>query len=79
MDRLLSLDAMAERLHISPRTLRRHIPKLNIPFIKIGRQMLFDPGKVELYLQCTEPERKPVRKLSGRVPSVNKYAARLGL
>lgn len=75
----LSLSEMAERLKISPRTLRRHIPKLNIPFIRVGRTMVFDPAKVELYLECTENEARPVRKVSSRVPVVNKYAERLGL
>ena len=74
----LSLSQMAERLKISPRTLRRHIPKLNIPFIRVGRTMLFDPVKVELYLECTETGTPSLRTPS-RVPVVNKYAERLGL
>lgn len=76
---LLSLSEMADRLKISTRTLRRHIPKLNIPFIRVGRQYLFDPAKVELYLECTETETRPVRSISSRVPMVTKYAERLGL
>lgn len=75
----LSLDEMAERLRISPRTFRRYIPKLNIPFIRIGRTMVFDPAKVELYLECTETEVKPVKRAVTRFPVVNKYAERLGL
>ena len=41
--------------------------------------MLFDPAKVELYLECTETETRPALRSISRVPVVNKYAERLGL
>jgi excisionase family DNA binding protein len=50
MKRHLKPKALAELLNVSERTIRNWQERRIIPFIKIGRVILFDPEKVSVAL-----------------------------
>jgi hypothetical protein len=77
---LLDLEATAKHFHRSPRQFRDDVKRLAIPHIRIGRRMLFDAARVELFLESLETTNKPERSSVKRsVKPVNKYAEALGL
>jgi excisionase family DNA binding protein len=49
---LLDIDVVAERLHISPHTVRGLVWKRKINFIKIGARVLFRAQDVEDFIQA---------------------------
>jgi excisionase family DNA binding protein len=65
--RLLNIDAVAERLAVTPRHIRRLVAERRIPYLKVGRFIRFDPAEVESWLDGTRrPELQPVRRMAGR-------------
>lgn len=53
MQGLLDLDAVATRLGVGERFVRRLVEERRIPYRKIGRYLRFDPGEVEAWIeQC---------------------------
>lgn len=81
MDQKLTLNEMAERLKISPKTLKKYVTEYQIPHIGIGRLMRFDGVKVETYLENLEKEKteraeirsfSPQRKISLKSANPNK-------
>ena len=46
---------IAARYGVSPRTFRRYVISLGIPHIKLGRKLLFDPERVDRYLEQQSP------------------------
>lgn len=77
----LSLSDMAERLGCCAKTFRRHVLKQGIPHIRLGKRLLFDPNRVELYLETIQMEKAKLERQGYRRMSreVTKYDVRLGL
>ena len=51
LDDLLTIEELAVKLKIKPRTVRGWIEKRRIPFTKMGRRVYFSAGVVEGILQ----------------------------
>lgn len=54
--RLLNIDAIAERLGVEPRHIRRLVHEKRIPFIKWGHYIRFDPAEVARWLDAYRRE-----------------------
>lgn len=77
---LLTLEEIASKFRKSTKTFSRLVKAHSIPHIKLGRSMLFDAAKVELYLESIHFETKPQRRLIRRpAREVGRFAGRLGL
>lgn len=50
-DRLLSLDAAARFLGISPHTLRKYLAKGEMPRVKLLRRVLIDPADLQAFIE----------------------------
>jgi excisionase family DNA binding protein len=57
MNQKLTLNEMADRLKVTPKTLKKYVFEYQIPHIGIGRLMRFDAVKVETYLEHLEKEK----------------------
>ncbi len=55
-DVLLDVDALAHRLAVSPRFVRRLVEERRIRFLKIGRHVRFDPTDVEHWIEAQRVE-----------------------
>ena len=53
MDRLLTLQEMADYLSVSAQTFRREVKAKSIPHILVGKRPRFDPDRVQAYLLAT--------------------------
>lgn len=53
---LLPIKGAAERLSISQHTLRSWVSQRKIPFIKMGRRVLFDLGDLEKFILSNRVE-----------------------
>jgi excisionase family DNA binding protein len=51
-DQLLDITALAERLGVTPRHVRRLVAERRIPFIKWGHLIRFDPAEVAVWLDA---------------------------
>ena len=49
-DRLLDQEALASRLDITERHVRRLVAERRIPFLKVGRFVRFDPADIDAWL-----------------------------
>ena len=78
MNGLLSLDEMAGMLKKSSRRFRVIIQKKQIPYIRVGNTMLFQPEKVIEHLTTTDDQRKPLPK-APIPPKRGRFAKELGL
>lgn len=47
---LLNVDALAERLGVTPRFVRRLVHERRVPFLKIGKFVRFDPHEIEVWI-----------------------------
>ena len=54
--RLLTVEALAERLNVSPRTVRFWVYRRTIPFTRFQRRLYFDAGVVEGLLKANAVE-----------------------
>lgn len=54
---LLDVDALAERLGVTPRFVRRLVHERRVPFLKIGKFVRFDPHEIEAWI---DDARRPV-------------------
>lgn len=70
MERLLSSSEMAARLNRCPKTFIRYVKAYSIPHIRLGRDLLFDPAKVENYLENYHQKKSEVR--TRKTPLVRK-------
>ena len=52
LDRLLTLEQAAEKLHVKVRTLREWGYRWTIPFTKLGRRLYVDGGVIEKMLDA---------------------------
>lgn len=48
---LLDSEALAKRLNVTPRFVRRLVAERRIPFLKVGRSVRFDPTDVDAWLE----------------------------
>ncbi len=55
-DVLLDIDALAHRLAVSPRFVRRLVEERRIRFLKIGRHVRFDPADVQRWIEAQRVE-----------------------
>ena len=83
---LLTLTQMAERLNRCPKTFRKYVDALDIPHIRLGRDLLFDAAEVTAHLKAQSEikrERRrnnaPVRVRSGVKSPTTELAKRLGI
>ena len=51
MEKLLSNDEAAQVLGISPFSLRGKVYRREVPFIKIGRRVLFSPSALQKFIE----------------------------
>ena len=56
MDRLLTIDEVAERLNTTPRHVRRLVFERRIAYSKLGRYVRFHPADVEEYIAANRVE-----------------------
>lgn len=56
MERLLNISEVAEILRISPSTLREWVFMRKIPFIKVGRRVVFDPKDIQEFIRKNRVE-----------------------
>ncbi len=49
---LLDLPAVAERLNVNHRYIRRLVTERHIPFMKLGQLLRFDPAEIEAWLDA---------------------------
>jgi excisionase family DNA binding protein len=70
MDRLLTMEEVAERLRTTPRHVRRLVFERRIAYRKLGRYVRFHPDDVAEYLAST-------RIAPGTVPGVGGTVARI--
>lgn len=49
---LLDLPAVAERLNVNQRHVRRLVAERRIPFVKWGHLLRFDPAEIEAWLDA---------------------------
>jgi excisionase family DNA binding protein len=70
MDRLLTMDEVAERLNTTPRHVRRLVFERRIAYRKLGRYVRFHPDDVAEYVAAT-------RIAAGTVPGAGGPVARL--
>jgi len=50
-DHLLTIDEVAARLSCTPRLVRAFVDRRELPVIKVGRLVRFDPADVDAYIQ----------------------------
>lgn len=53
MDKLLTLQEMADHLSVSAQVFRREVREKGIPRIMVGKRQRFDPERVKAYLLAT--------------------------
>ena len=53
-DNLIDVETTAEVLGVAPKTVRKWISVRYIPFVKIGRRVMFRPKSLELWLNRKE-------------------------
>jgi excisionase family DNA binding protein len=70
MDRLLTMEEVAERLHTTPRHVRRLVFERRIAYRKLGRYVRFHPDDVGEYVTAT-------RIAAGTVPGIGGTVAPL--
>lgn len=61
MERLLNSSEMAARLNRCSKTFLKYVDKYDIPHIRLGRDLLFDPVKVKDYLENYHQKRTATR------------------
>jgi hypothetical protein len=58
---LLTLSQMAERLNRSSKTFLKYVSLYDVPHIRMGRDLLFDEGKVVAHLEKITEKKKTRR------------------
>lgn len=77
LDNKLTPEELAARLGVKPRTLRLWRAERGLPFVKIGRLVLFDAMAVEAWLDRHEgkgPVAKPEQQTTGQNAGGKKWA-----
>lgn len=66
--RLISVNEAANYLSCDPMTIRRHAWKGNLPFVRIGRKVLFDMKDLESFIDRNKFTLDMIRKKSYHDP-----------
>ena len=77
MDKLLTMEEVAERLNTTPRHVRRLVSARRIAYRKLGRYVRFHPADVDEYIAANRIEVGAIRRVGvsiARIPP--KSAAR---
>ena len=64
INKLLSINELAERLSIKPNTLRQMVRDGRVPAYKVGRVYRFDPARVTEWLQKLEVQSSPAEEVT---------------
>ncbi|MFN6965257.1 MAG: hypothetical protein ACK4S4_16035 [Pyrinomonadaceae bacterium] len=82
----LTLIEIAAEYHRHPKTFRKYVLKLDIPHVKLGRDMLFDRDQVRDFLESlgesklrVDLKRKTVSKKPARTGETKRYRDMLGI
>jgi excisionase family DNA binding protein len=82
MDKLLTMEEVAERLNTTPRHVRRLVSARRIAYRKLGRYVRFHPADVEEYIAANRIEVGAIRRAGGSVapipPTSATHARRAG-
>jgi excisionase family DNA binding protein len=70
MDRLLTMEEVAERLHTTPRHVRRLVFERRIAYRKLGRYVRFHPDDVAEYVAAHRVEVDVIPAAGGRVTRI---------
>lgn len=54
---LISVEELASELGLAPKTVRNHVARRSIPFVRIGRRTMFRLASIEAWLE--RMEKKP--------------------
>jgi 2,4-dienoyl-CoA reductase-like NADH-dependent reductase (Old Yellow Enzyme family) len=79
---LLTLKEAAAQFRRSPKVFAKHVRATGVPFVQIGRSMLFDPDVVATHLTTTaSDDAKPAlfRPLVKRAGKGSRFATEVGL
>lgn len=57
--RHLTLSEISEQYRCTPKTFKKYVMRLGIPFVSLGRGMRFDPQKVEKFLEISTSHQSP--------------------
>jgi excisionase family DNA binding protein len=60
--KLVGVAATATRMGVSPYTLRAWIRQGRIPFVRLGRRVLFDPADVDRFIKANRVEARMASK-----------------
>lgn len=78
MSRLLTSSEMAARLNRCPKTFLKYVEAYNVPHIRLGRDLLFDPVKVENYLENYHQKKTEARTRKAPLVRKGRFAGVLG-
>jgi excisionase family DNA binding protein len=70
MDRLLTMEEVAERLHTTPRHVRRLVFERRIAYRKVGRYVRFHPDDVTEYVAAQRVAAGVIPDASGTVAPI---------
>jgi excisionase family DNA binding protein len=68
-DKLLTIDDVAKVFSVEPSVVRYWMRTTNIPYVKIGKQIRFDPGDIKVWVEQfktgqSKRWREPLEKLT---------------
>jgi len=74
---LWDVAALAQRLGVTERFVRRLVPERRVPFYKIGKFIRFDPDRIYAWLASTEMDSRvcPTKSAGARLPSTRSLPA----
>jgi excisionase family DNA binding protein len=70
MENLLTMEEVAERLHTTPRHVRRLVSARRIAFRKLGRYVRFHPADVDEYIAANRVEVTAIGRALGPVARI---------
>lgn len=62
-EHLINNEAAAAILGISPFSLRRKVALREVPFVRIGRRILFSPSSLQNFIEANKHEPRPRREI----------------
>lgn len=69
----MTLKEIASKYDRTPKTFRKYVLELGIPHVRLGRSMIFDPGKVERFLEGKTLSPVRTLDLSDKKPAKSQY------
>jgi excisionase family DNA binding protein len=56
MENLLTIQQLAEKIHLRPATIYKMTSSKRIPFIKLGNRVVFDEAKIRAWIEAKSIE-----------------------